>query len=428
MIDTLHIRNFKSLKNIRFDLQKINLFIGPNNSGKTNALSALTFLFNTLLGDLRENLEENFKRFYFGINESDVFSEPISFTFKTKINESHFEYYIFEFWGLTPDKKIIKRELIAETRYELPDDFNINRWKDHENIFLNFNIQVSNNSSISATQLQDIQTDKDYFRVSYTKNQPRKAEFISGVIAEKPLFSILNTFRLGQLLMNISENIHIYQPDPFKIKTPVPLDTDSFISFDAANLVSFLDNMRDEYPDIYEHIKKDLTECLSEIRDIRFKKVKSNNQITKQIGVVDSDGRIFWSDELSEGILYFLALLAIIHQPQPPRLLLIEEPEKGIHPRRLHEIMQFIFELADNKDIQIILTSHSPLIVNEFEEIPESVFVFDIENGETKVRNLFYEIIEPSNKKSEKTSFPKIDYTQTIGEHWVYGFLGGIPK
>ncbi len=134
------------------------------------------------------------------------------------------------------------------------------------------------------------------------------------------------------------------------------------------------------------------------------------------------------ADEVSEGTLYFMALLAIIHQPSPPKLLMIEEPEKGIHPRRLHEVMSFIFDLADKKDIQIIMTSHSPQVVNEFEDFPESVFVFDNENGETGVRNLLKDIIEPSDKKSEETNLPKINYTKTLGEHWIYGFLGGVPK
>jgi len=190
----------------------------------------------------------------------------------------------------------------------------------------------------------------------------------------------------------------------------------------------FFDNMRDYQPEIFAAIKKDLTECLHEIKDIRFKKVKLNSEISKQIVLFDIYGRGFMADEVSEGTLYFMALLAIIHQPSPPKLLMIEEPEKGIHPRRLHEVMNFIFDLADKKDIQIIMTSHSPQVVNEFEDFPESVFVFDSENGETKVRNLLKDIIETSDRKSEETNLPKIDYTKTLGEHWIYGFLGGVPK
>ena len=59
MIDTIIIDNFKSIKHAKFDLQKVNLFIGPNNSGKTNALNAITFVFNKLFFDISENSLKN---------------------------------------------------------------------------------------------------------------------------------------------------------------------------------------------------------------------------------------------------------------------------------------------------------------------------------------------------------------------------------
>ncbi|AMJ67453.1 hypothetical protein AXW84_20005 [Hymenobacter sp. PAMC 26628] len=130
----------------------------------------------------------------------------------------------------------------------------------------------------------------------------------------------------------------------------------------------------------------------------------------------------YWAEEVSEGVLYFLALLCIVHQPDPPKLLLLEEPEKGIHPRRIKEVMDFIFELARLRGIQIILTSHSPYVVDYFADIPECISVFDRENGETIIRNAG-DIIEETNAKLEKP----IRYSDTLGEHWVSGFLGGVP-
>ena len=87
-------------------------------------------------------------------------------------------------------------------------------------------------------------------------------------------------------------------------------------------------------------------------------------------------GITYWADELSEGTLYFLALLCIINQPNPPKLLLLEEPEKGIHPRRIHEVINFICRLVAEKDIQVIMTTHSPLLLDEFAEIAGKCFCF----------------------------------------------------
>ncbi len=430
MMDTLIIKNFKSLKNVRFDLQKINLFIGPNNSGKTNVFTALEYLFNSILSDKVSITPEKLRRNYFGFGDenSTVFKEPISFTFCKKKDKT-FEYYIVEFWGLNENKKIIKREFIGETTKELPDDFSIGSWKKSEDLILTFTVQVFYTEKMGFDSLNYNQLNSNYLLIVYRNKIATIAKSSDSLNSVSSLFYQKNlNAEIAQFLKEIPHNIRIYSPDPNQIKKPGLLGTDDFVNSDASNLVSFFDNMRDYQPEIFAAIKKDLTECLHEIKDIRFKKVKLNSEISKQIVLFDIYGRGFMADEVSEGTLYFMALLAIIHQPSPPKLLMIEEPEKGIHPRRLHEVMNFIFDLADKKDIQIIMTSHSPQVVNEFEEFPESVFVFDSENGETKVRNLLKDIIETSDRKSEETNLPKIDYTKTLGEHWIYGFLGGVPK
>ncbi len=431
MIDKLIIKNFKSLKNVQFDLQKINLFIGPNNSGKTNVFKALEFLFFYILqNDEVRGSRENVSRIYFGFWNEDplIFDEPVSFTFCKKTKEI-FEYYIVEFWGLNENNQIIKTEFLGKTKTKLSGNFSIEKWEAEKEAILNFTVQLFHSQNIAPFGTVDRSNLTNYILIKYQNNQTRlvqKSNTFSGI---KDLFwSKLNELEIAKPLRLISQNIRIYNPDPHKIKEPGLLGTDDFVNSDSSNLVSFFDNMRDDRPEIFSAIKKDLMVCLPEIQDIRFKKIKINNELSKQIVLYDIYGRGFLSDEVSEGILYFLALLAVIHQPKPPGLLLIEEPEKGIHPRRIHEIINFIFELADKKDIQIILTSHSPQVVNEFEDFPESVFVFDTENGKTMVKNLLNDIIEDSNKKSEKTGFPKIDYSQTLGEHWIYGLLGGVPK
>ena len=100
--------------------------------------------------------------------------------------------------------------------------------------------------------------------------------------------------------------------------------------------------MRDTNPKIIREIEKDLFRFTKEFESIRLIKVTgdSTTEATfKKLGLADKEDNTFWSDQLSEGVLYFLALLAIIHQPNPPHLLMLEEPEKGIHPRRIKEKM-----------------------------------------------------------------------------------------
>ena len=88
--------------------------------------------------------------------------------------------------------------------------------------------------------------------------------------------------------------------------------------------------------------------------------------------------------------------------------------------------MDFIFELARLRDIQIILTSHSPYVVDHFADIPECISVFDRENGETVIHNAG-DLIQKTNEEYAAQGLPPIKYTDSLGEYWVSGFLGGVP-
>ena len=238
-------------------------------------------------------------------------------------------------------------------------------------------------------------------------------------------------------------SLKIYRPDPNKIDKPGPVGIgEELVNADASNLIGFLDLMLSKYRrDTFNQIELDLHKCVPEFIEINLDDVKPTKELIrlhgedksnysfKRLGLTDGRQKtIYWADELSEGTLYFIALLCIINQPNPPKLLLLEEPEKGIHPRRIREVMDFIFRLAEEKDIQIILTTHNENVLNEFTSTPEAVFVFEKdEEGATHVKNLLRDIIEPSNQRSQETGTKEIDFTTDLGESWMYGLLGGVP-
>lgn len=238
---------------------------------------------------------------------------------------------------------------------------------------------------------------------------------------------------LSSLITDIG-TLKLYRPNPLKFADAEAIVSNNYINEDASNLVPFLETLRDEYREHFAEIEEDLRKCIPEFHDIRFKTVAAttnteDKRTFKKWGLYsDISKMIYWADELSEGVLYFLALLCIIHQPNPPKILLLEEPERGIHPRRIKEVVDFIFNLAQTKDIQVIMTSHHPYVLNEFEDIPEAVFVFDKdEEGATQIRNLQKDIITPSDAKNDALGLPRIKFTQDLAEHWFSGFLGGVP-
>ncbi|QJD81287.1 AAA family ATPase [Spirosoma rhododendri] len=366
MLKRVSIQNFKSLKDVELELQKVNLLIGPNNSGKTNFLKALAVCNNLIRGE--------------SIEVSDNFN-------KNSINKIYLK--------LSFDDKPF--ENLEGTFTHINYAFTRNTWGEGYKFY--YGLSDAIDSEMRHMEFPALNGKMDKF------------------------------FRIG----------YIYKPDPNKLDKPSPVGRGSLeVATDASNLIAFFDRIRDEYPGTFAQIKADLAKCVPEFTEINFQNVESTEELVKQFGdktfkrIGLTDGRqniIYWADELSEGTLYFIALLCIINQPNPPKLLLLEEPEKGIHPRRIFEVIQFIFRLAEEKDVQVIMTTHSPIVVDMFKDMPESVFIFDKDDeGATHVKNLQRDVIEPEAEKSKELGIEPHHYTDSLGDAWTVGFLGGVPK
>jgi predicted ATPase len=114
---------------------------------------------------------------------------------------------------------------------------------------------------------------------------------------------------------------------------------------------------------------------------------------------------------MSDGTIRWLELLAILLNPDPPPLVCIEEPELGLHPDMIHELGKLLV-LAANR-MQLIVTTHSDTLIEEFTDTPEAVVVCEREQGASNFRRL--------NAKELKSWLEKY----SLGELWTRGQLGG---
>ncbi|MBI4771709.1 MAG: AAA family ATPase, partial [Chloroflexi bacterium] len=90
--------------------------------------------------------------------------------------------------------------------------------------------------------------------------------------------------------------------------------------------------------------------------------------------------------DLSDGILRFLFLTTVLASPTPPPLIAIDEPETGLHPSMLPLVAELAAEAS--KRTQVILTTHSPQLLNAFSEYPEITTVAEWRAGKTVLRRL----------------------------------------
>jgi predicted ATPase len=272
-------------------------------------------------------------------------------------------------------------------------------------------------------------------RFSYSKTDKKVVEISSSQINYKEGIQKKedsNGYPDVLLLRQQIGGLTIFKPDPNQFSKPAIFTADTIeLKGDCSNLIQFLFYLTSTHKRIAQQIEKDLAACVKDVVSFSTPPVKVDEESLLGLKLFDDKDNDFWADEVSEGVLYFLALLCIINQPNPPKLLLLEEPERGIHPRRIHEVMKFIFRLAEEKDIQIIMTTHHERVVDEFATRPEAVFVFDKDDeGATQVRNLQRDIIEPSHRRSRELGVDEtdlVDFPGNLGENWIYGLLGGVP-
>ncbi|RZK39584.1 MAG: chromosome segregation protein SMC [Hymenobacter sp.] len=354
MLTSIRIQNFRSIRDAQVKLGQVNLFIGPNNSGKSNFLKGI--------------------------------------------------------------------ELVLQAPYYYPHEYEIS-----EDFFYASIQRCINNSSEKQTIFFELITDisfgGEYFAIpivfSNFDDKPYRNKFASNKLGAGPATESLKDY------LQPNKPVTIYRPDPAKFQASASITNETNLSSDASNLVSYLFYLSQNFKMRFRQLEADLEKCVGGLTSISTPADPIESGKLK-LKFFDQNDNSYWANEVSEGVLYFLAILCIIHQPNSPKLLLLEEPEKGIHPRRIREVMDFIFELARQRDIQIILTSHSPYVVDYFKDIPSNISVFDRENGETVVRNAGDLIVE-NNARLEEAGEEPIQYTNALGEYWVSGFLGGVP-
>ena len=115
----------------------------------------------------------------------------------------------------------------------------------------------------------------------------------------------------------------------------------------------------------------------------------------------------------SDGSLRFFALVTLLNLPPEmlPSVLLLDEPELGLHPAAVTLIGGMIKALAEQR--QVIVATQSPLLVDAFDL--NEIFVLDLEDGQTKVR------------KHCKSEYQHWLDEYTTGELWQKNLLGGRP-
>jgi predicted ATPase len=123
------------------------------------------------------------------------------------------------------------------------------------------------------------------------------------------------------------------------------------------------------------------------------------------------DDYVIPATRLSDGTLRYLCLLAILCDPNPPPLICIEEPELGLHPDILPKVADLL--RAASARTQIIVTTHSDILVDSMTDTPDAVVVCSKQHGETTLERL-----KPDDLREWLEKY-------RLGQLWMKGEIGG---
>lgn len=140
-------------------------------------------------------------------------------------------------------------------------------------------------------------------------------------------------------------------------------DSDSLRS-DASNLAAFLYRLSKEKPDVLEEIQRIVRLGIPIFDKFVFKPrelATQEQQVNLQWKQTNSD-YVLWPSQFSDGSIRFICLVTALLQPQPPSIIIIDEPELGLHPYAI-TLLGALLRSA-SKRMQVIVSTQSVALVN----------------------------------------------------------------
>jgi predicted ATPase len=214
---------------------------------------------------------------------------------------------------------------------------------------------------------------------------------------------------LGMLRRIIVHQFH-NTSDTARIRAKWDVSDGRYLKEDGGNLGAFLFNLQNAYPVHYNRIVQTIRLILPFLGD--FNLVDDYGRVLLQWREIGSD-HILSAAQASDGMLRAMALVSLLQQPEEnlPDVLILDEPELGLHPYAI-EVLAALIQAA-SQHVQVIVATQSASLIDRFE--PSDIVVVDRHAGETTLHRL---------NETDLAGWLE-DYT--LSELWDKNVLGGRP-
>jgi len=363
-LDTITIKGFKSIASIeKLKLGAINVVIGPNGSGKSNFIGVFSFLHAIREGHLQEYVikaggAEKILHFGSKVTQKMVFH----ICFKDGVNQ-----YALSLMPIPGDELVPSEEWVSYWHKEKyphgPTSQSVPR--------------VGKEAGISAPK------------------GPPIAAYVRMHLDRWRLYHYHDTSSTSPM------------------KKTGDVNDNRYLRPDGSNLASFLYYLREKHDTCYSLIRRTVQRVTPFFDDFQLEPQKLNAEKILLEWKHKGSEAYFGASSLSDGTLRFIALATLFLQPETyrPSVILVDEPELGLHPYAITMLASLVKQAATKT--QVIISTQSPLLLDHFQ--PEDVLVADRVDGGTQFTRL----------DSTKLSGWLENYS--LGQLWEKNEFGGRP-
>jgi len=198
----------------------------------------------------------------------------------------------------------------------------------------------------------------------------------------------------------------VFGPDAGLRQPPRADDPSTFLTERGDNLPLLLSKLRGDS-------RQQFVESLQQLYDgiVDFQVEVGGGRAELFVVEQGAGERYVPASRLSDGTLRYMALAAILLDPEPPPLVVIEEPELGLHPDVVLGIGELLIQASERT--QLVVTTHSRVLINALEDHASSVVVCEKRDGQTQMKRLYPERLEEWLEQ------------YSLGYLWSIGELGG---
>lgn len=366
VIRRLRVKNYKSLANVDLELPGLAVFIGPNNSGKSNLFDALRVLKRMARG------EEDITDSGYGEGFFDPFRRENTVLRRECLWTNAKEGFATIGAEVEHNGKSLFYEIKLEPRFDNPDMYPVEELMEIR--------EGGNLFKMTRNEFKVSVGDEWYFRV----------EHLSSGMLSLLRFGVLEANLPPKILESIGfyawnlQNTAILFLDPDAIRRPEVISSKPRLEVDGSGLVAILDHLLSTDRKAFDAMVGSLSGSLNEIEDVGFEVLGSETggSGAKFITVKEKGARKpIPTTLLSDGLLRLLVFYALAYSPVSPRIIAIEEPEDGINPGILDAILELFRDMAASGKHQIFITTHSKLLMDLAKK--EEVIVVQKVNGAT---------------------------------------------